>query len=185
MKQNKKSIGGTEFFIELMIAVFIVVMIAFALAITSASIKSSSTVTSSASVIVTNETGYINQTGYILSGASAYGFNTPVLTALYNRTSGLPIVLANASISAVGIVTNATVIIWNNASISYTYNYDTSDRVSQALINNYTSGLTSVATYVPTWLILGGLVVVIGIIVTLILVIMKIRGVATQESYAM
>src|SRR5574343_214749 len=78
-------------------------------------------------VTVTNETGYINQTGYTLSGASAYGFKSPTITALYNRTSGLPIVLANASVSALGVVTNATSIIWNNASISYTYQYDTTN----------------------------------------------------------
>jgi hypothetical protein len=105
-KLSKKGVGGTEFFVSLMIGVFIVIMIAFALALASSTLK-----------------------------------NTDVVK---------------------------------------------NDNTSLALINNYTSGLTSVATYVPTWLILGGLVVVIGIIVVLILVIMRVKGVASSgEGYAM
>ena len=89
-------------------------------------------------IAVTNETGFINSSGYTLSGSTAYGFKTPILVLLYNKTNGNPIVLANASVSSAGLVTNKSVLVWNNASITYTYIWDnthTWSSTSQACLN--------------------------------------------------
>lgn len=182
MNQKNKRVGGTEFFIELVIAVFIIVMIAFALAITSSTLRSSSTI--SGSGVVYNESGFGNNTGYTLSKATLDDFAGTIMIVV-NSTANTTINKANITLSASGVVTNSTAVSWNNLLITYNYTFS-ADKVTLNLINNYTAGLTSIATYIPTWLILGGLVVVIGIIVVLILVIMRIRRVSTtQESYAM
>lgn len=141
-------------------------------------------------VTVTNETGFANSTGYGVSGASALNFSSPTLTALFNRTSGLSVVLANASISSVGVITNATAIVWNNLSISYTYLYDTTST------NAYNTALTGIITGVlglvsnffsltPTIGTIFAVVILIGGIVLLVIYVkrMKDQGSDSQMGY--
>jgi hypothetical protein len=73
---------------------------------------------------VTNETGaYINETGYTLALATATSFASPVITALYNATDDTAFGVGNATVSATGVVTNATVTNWDDVLVSYTYTY--------------------------------------------------------------
>ena len=73
---------------------------------------------------ITNETGaYINSTGYTLVQSSLGGFASPVLTEIINVSDNATILLGNATVSNIGVVTNATVTEWENVLISYTYNY--------------------------------------------------------------
>jgi hypothetical protein len=129
-------------------------------------------------VTVTNESGYINQTGYTLSGSTASRLlsNSFTLTALYNRTSGLPIALGNATVSSAGVVTNKTSVIWNNASISYTYTLKTYEEIStDALGANFTAGVDNVSGKIPTVLLVAAIVLILGILVLLVSVWQKMR----------
>ena len=81
---------------------------------------------------VTNETGFANTTGYTLTKATEQDFASPVITALYNRTSGRSISVGNATVSTAGVVTNASGTVWNNLSISYTYTYTADTESSTA-----------------------------------------------------
>lgn len=113
---------------------------------------------------VINETGWINQTGYTLSTAGLLGFTSPTLTELFNRTSKGAVALGNATVSALGVVKNATAIIYNNASISYTYTWNdvhTWNETTQTCLNS-TGGddwtgqgsgfttITAISTYLGT-----------------------------------
>ena len=74
---------------------------------------------------VTNESGaYINATGYTLDDATKCEFNTPVITAAWNVTiPASPVLLTsgNYTVSDAGIITNATVTVYPNVNMSYTY----------------------------------------------------------------
>jgi len=71
-----------------------------------------------------NETGWINQTGYTLKNSIAYGFTNLVVIQAFNRTSDLEIASPNWTYTLAGVVYNNTAVIWNNASISYTWSWD-------------------------------------------------------------
>ncbi len=139
---------------------------------------------------VTNETGFANSTGYTVSGATALNFSSPTLTALFNRTSGLPVVLANASISSLGVVTNATSIVWTNLSISYTYLYDTTstnayNTVFTAIITNTNGLVSNFFSLAPTIGTIFAVVILIGGIVLLVVYVrrMKDQGSDSQMGY--
>ena len=116
------------------IAMLVVIFVVIAAMIVSTITDSSVFTDIPSSGVVTNETGaYINATGYTLDNAGVGGFASPVITAIYNATSGGIVGLGNASVSASGIVTNATATNWGNVTISYTYNF--ASGTSQAGVN--------------------------------------------------
>jgi len=127
---------------------------------------------------IANESGTIVGAGYTLTGASADRLlsGSFVITTLYNRTSGFPIVLANATVSAAGVVTNATATIWNNASIGYTYIQKTLEEVSTDDLNaNFTSGVNNVSNKIPTILLIAAIVLILGVLVLLVGIWQKMR----------
>lgn len=126
---------------------------------------------------VTNETSaYANTTGYSLaivnSSNSAYA-----ITAVWNATDdgagsyNLSIPLANVSVDSAGLLTNGTVIVYENVSVSYTYtNTYTSgeEAIVDDLRSNYSSGLTNVGNKIPVILLIIAVVILFGALVLLI-----------------
>ncbi len=116
------------------------------------------------SVTVLEEVGYVNSTGYTLTGISAPGFNTPVITAIYNDS--ITLTAGNYTVSAVGVVTNASAVnAWalesDNWNINYTYLRGGSAYVA---IN---STIVAMLT-IPNLLGLIVLIAVIGIILAVV-----------------
>ena len=52
----------------------------------------------------------------------------------------------------------------------------TSDTTAEALIDNFTAAIGTLGTSVSTWLILGGLIVLVGIMVVVIVLIQRVQG---------
>lgn len=139
------------------------------------------------SVAVANESGYANNTGYTLSHAGAYGFVSPALTALYNRTSGLVVALGNATVSASGVVKNATSVVYDNLSISYTYSYDTTNSTVYnagltSIKNDVTGLITNFFALMPTVGTILAVVILVAGIVILVLYVRRMKG-EGSESY--
>jgi hypothetical protein len=177
--KTKKSIMNTLvgiFIIILVVAIIIGITFLF-----TANLKTTVQTASTESNTVINETGFINQTGYQLLGNSN-GNILPsgyIITALYNRSSGLPIAVNNATVSASGIVTNSSAIIYNNASISYTYS--SVNPTGYNAVNSTEAAGATVVNYIPLIflaLIFGAILV---IILKVILPYMNIGG-GKQES---
>ena len=111
---------------------------------------------------VVNETNaWLNATGYTLSTSTVTGASGWTLTAIWGAQSGaynVSIPLANASVSAVGVVTNATTVTNSNVSYSYVYNDAPGTNVLQVQLPSSASGLP--AGYKVTTNNNGGLSVV-------------------------
>jgi len=152
-----------------LIGVFVLVLIVAILAgmtfLFIANLKSNVVSSTTESNSVINETGWINQTGYSLKGNGDGDIlqSNYVITSALNRTSGLPIVVTgNITVGSTGIVTNASAIIWNNASISYTYQ-DVKPSAYNA-VNNTESASAGIIAYLPLVflaLIFGAILIIV------------------------
>lgn len=117
---------------------------------------------------VSNETGaYINATGYTLVKSSVQGFAAPVITAAINTTSNTTILAGNYTVSAAGVVTNATVANFDSVWISYTYTYYSDAEINTRDVNN--DSLSAIENYSGQS---GTQFLVIGIAITLIILIL-------------
>ncbi len=115
------------------------------------------------SVTVLEEVGYVNSTGYTLTGISAPGFNTPVITAIYNDS--ITLTAGNYTVSSSGVVTNASVITGINESDLWNINY-TYLRGGNAYVA-INSTIVAMLT-IPNLLGLIVLIAVIGIILAVV-----------------
>lgn len=119
-------------------------------------------VNSSATVV--NETGaFINATGYTVDNAAACNFNSFAVTSALNATDETSIGLGNITANAVtGVITNATVINFNDVLLSYSYNWGgeaceaTDDMIAQ--FATYPALVGLVGTIVFLGLVIGVLV---------------------------
>jgi len=134
------------------------------------------------SATVSNEsTGGVNATGYTVDGASVANVvsGSYVLTEAYTDVAGTPLLipLANVSISSSGVVTNATVTTYDsNATVSYTYNIESSEEVSASfLAGNLTAGVDNVSSKIPTVLLVAAIVLILGVLVLLVATWQKMR----------
>jgi len=95
-------------------------------------------------LVVTNETNaYLNETGYTLSGYNST-WSSITLTAIWGEDSGLynvSIPLANATTSAVGVITNATAYTNDNVSYSLTYSYTEDTHRLDYITGNLSNGI--------------------------------------------
>jgi uncharacterized membrane protein len=142
MKVNKKGQSMGMLYSSILIIAAIGIMIALVMYILTSMGSSFQAQDTAASV--TNETGYANSTGYTLALSTAQDFANPVITKLYNRTSGTQILVGNVTVSSTGLVTNASATVWPNLSISYTYTYTADTESSNAtgtLVNSFVSFL--------------------------------------------
>ncbi len=138
----------------------------------------------------TNETNaWLNQTAYTVTKASDSNFTGGfTITALFNATDGgvgnynLSIPLANATgtASTGSYVSTDFFLNESNVSVSYTTTHLSRGELdTSSVINNLTSGATQFFTFANVWFILLGVSVLIGIVIGLLVLVMRIRGVAT------
>ncbi len=110
---------------------------------------------------VTNETGaFINITGYTLALSTAEDFASPVLTAIWNTTDDASILLGNATVSSVGVVTNATVTNWENVYVSYTYRY-TADTDASDAAADVVDALATGTSWISILVVVGFAVIIL------------------------
>lgn len=176
MKFKKKGgvvgdlISGTGGLIILTVIVLVIVSTLLAADLLGADSTSTQT--------VINETNaWINETGYTLALVNASNSNY-ALTAIWNATSAgggefnLTVPLTNASVSAVGVVTNNSADFdWQNVSLSYTFTFTHDNKykaTSDLLGSNLTSGIDNVSTKIPTILLIAAVVLLFGVIVLLV-----------------
>ncbi len=152
---NKKGIELSNAFGAILAVILVAVLVI--IAIFMFEILSTSLGSNSASVV--NETpAWINNTPYVVDNAGACDFGGFAVSAAFNDTSGLPIVLANITTNAAGSITNASVIVWPNVSLSYTYTFGgDACNASEAMITQF-------ATY-PALVGLVGTIIFLGIVI--------------------
>ena len=120
---------------------------------------------------VLNEVGHVNTTGYTLAGASVSDAidGTYTITGLVNYTSGDAVLVANATTSNAGIVTNSSETNYNNATFNYTYNvYGGSEYSASLLSGNFTEGVDNVSSKIPTVLLIAAIVLILGVLALLV-----------------
>ena len=119
-------------------------------------------------ITVTKETGaYINTTGYTLSGYNST-WTSITATEVWANVSGTPYLVpsSNYTLSSTGILTNATIVPnaaeYNDANVSYTYQFTYSLGRTDAIVGNVSGGL--VTFFASTGTIFSILVVVVIIL---------------------
>ncbi|HUU88276.1 MAG TPA: hypothetical protein VMX17_11050 [Candidatus Glassbacteria bacterium] len=124
---------------------------------------------------VTNETGaYLNVTGYTLAGASATGNPRGyTITAVWNTTSAVLYAAGNYTVSAAGVLTNASTGDFSTGNygvnVSYTYTTDgTEEGTVGSMSGNFTSGIDEVSSKLPTVLLIAAIVLILGILAVLV-----------------
>lgn len=117
---------------------------------------------------------YANNTGYTLLGASDTGATGFVLTSAKNSSES--VALTNFTVSSVGVVKNATAEHWGNLTLSYSYTRDTAEiKTTDSLSANFSEGINNISDKVPTLLLIGAIILIIGILAVLVGVWQKIR----------
>ena len=114
----------------------------------------------------TNETGaYINITGYTLDGYNST-WSDITLTALWNTTTDVNILIGNGTISSVGVLTNASTSDYstNNygVDVSYTYTYTYDSGQMDSITGNVSEGI--VTFFASTGTIFSILIVIVIIL---------------------
>ena len=128
---------------------------------------------------VTNETdAWCNQTGYSLDEIAADRL-TYTITAMWSEDSGeynLTMPVANYSVTAAGVVRNATILEQDNVSISYTYVTYTDEEYSAGLLaGNFSGGIDNVSSKIPTVLLVAAIVLILGVLALLVGVWQRMR----------
>lgn len=105
---------------------------------------------------VTNATGgYINETGYTLSFASETDIAYTNLVIL-NATDNSTILAGNYTLSAGGILTNATATEYPSILITYDYSYETSATLSGVNINALSATFSAFVVAIFAFVVIGG-----------------------------
>ena len=130
---------------------------------------------------VTNEThtagdgAWVNESGFTLAGASVTNVipDSYTITAIWNASTGgeynISAATNLATVSAGGVVTNATAVTMENVTLSYTYSIKgAQERSSDDLSFNFTSGVDNVSAKIPTVLLVAAIVLILGVLVLLV-----------------
>jgi len=124
---------------------------------------------------VTSEAGSINRTGYQLGTTVNVSKSNFVIVVISNVSTDTTITSPNYTVSATGLLTNASAAEWNTATveINYTYTYTTPSgsqyQVSaDALSANLTKGVDNVSSKIPTVLLVAAIVLILGVLVLLV-----------------
>jgi len=125
------------------------------------------------SVTVTNESvagsTSINATAYELGAGVPQALrdaSTYVITGAFNYTEHTAIVVTgNITVNATGWVTNASVLSWDNASISYTYTWSADNEATDAM-NETIAGLGDFASWIAIIVVVIAAAIVLGIVLS-------------------
>ncbi len=159
--ENKKGIQLSQAFGAVLTLVLVAVLVIIAIVIF---VSLATSFAGTSSVTVTNETGgYINETGYTLTDSVNCSFGNVAITIAHNATDDSLIPANNYTVSAVGVVTNTSSFVYDDALFSYTYTWGSGacdaseDMVTE--FANYTSLVGLVGTIIFLGLVIGILVV--------------------------
>jgi len=122
------------------------------------------------SVTTRNETGaFINGTGYTLAGVTDTGASGYAILQVINNSGILIVPSGNYTVTAGGIVYNATAFTSNSVNISYSYTRNSlSERSSNGMSGNFTAGIDNISAKIPTILLIVAVVFLFGALVLLV-----------------
>lgn len=128
----------------------------------------------------TNESGgYINETGYTLTGASGnYVSGSFSITTAHNVTddAGTVILSGNYTVSAAGVVTNATVTTWPAVNFTYTNTVQSvEEQASDKLSSNFSEGVHNISSKIPTVLLIAAIILILAMLAILVGVWQRMR----------
>jgi len=174
---NKKGIAGTTVVIQLMIAVFIIGILGMVIVLTGTSLQDSAGYSTSPSYTILGERLMINlanttKTGYVKVNSTSFREPTCSISSVQNYTNKKNLVGANWSEAAeCGI----RLLDYNhiNLTVNYSYRYEKANGAVGLVINGTVESVADVPDNFSLWLVVGGLVVVIGLIA---FVIVTLRG---------
>jgi len=137
----------------------------------------------------TNETGaWLNATPYTITGEALPGYISFSVTGMWNASEGIGTVIPAANYTLdtdAGTIVNASVIIYADVNLSYTVTYKAiTERNTEAVIGNLTTGATSFFTFSNVWFILTAITILIGIVLGVIGLVRKAgtSGMAGKKS---
>lgn len=172
--KQDKGVAGLTIMLSLIVMLFVIGFLIMVFALMGNSLRDTTYTVTSATV--TNETNtFINTTGDTLSGASSRNAGTFVITSIWAVDSGvynISVPTTNGTISSAGVITNATVTTYANASVSYTYVYD-ADNTATDVMNDTVSSLGSTTDWFDIFIVIGAMVV---LILLTVIIITAIRG---------
>lgn len=109
-----------------------------------------------ASGTVTNETGgYINTTGYTL----LYSTETDIAytnVAIINVSDNVTILAGNYTVSAAGVVTNATAATYDDVLITYDYAYESTATLAGINVNALSAIFAAFVVAITAFIVIGG-----------------------------
>lgn len=127
-------------------------------------------------ITVLNEAGHINGTTYTLDGASDIGATGYVIVTATNLTDDTTVPAGNYTVSASGVVSNLTAVVYPTASFNYTYSRDSGQMKStDGLAGNMSEGIDNVSDKIPTVLLIAVIVLLLGILAILVGVWQRMR----------
>lgn len=166
MKLNKKGVFGLNAVQQFFAIILGIALLAYVIVIVMGTLSEGMNLNQVAESVI-NESGWVNRSGYTLQKSTLVGFANPVITQLINTSSNKAIVLANASVTSAGVVTNASLIEWNAVKISYTYTYDSNYQNNlDTVLSNTSTGITGFFSSInPIYAILAVLVIILVLVV--------------------
>ena len=141
-------------------------------------------------ITIVNETeAHANTTGYTLNGASDTGAVSFTVTEVLNATDNgsgnynLTIPLTNVTVSSVGVLTNATVIVYSNVSVSYTYSRTSENELTSDEVTNQSlqAGLTY-ATNASNQMNIVNITIILSLLIFLFFLFWKVIQSVQSES---
>ena len=176
---NRKGVAGTEVVIQLMIAVFVIGLLAMLIAITGSQLLDSTTLTETSGTQTKLHDGILlvnNTVARQLNGTSSYNGAICTITSAHNYSNRKTIPTGNYTESSEcyikGTSTMGTLFKNQKWGVNYTFTYERTS-AGGLLINETMLAVSDVPDNFSLWLVVGGLVVVIGLIA---FVILTLRG---------
>jgi hypothetical protein len=171
--KSKKGVAGTEVVIQLMIAVFVIGLLAMLIVITSSQMLESTGFDTSNSILVVGESlGAVSNSTATSVAVAGYKDAKCSWIAVMNDTQAVIVNSGNYTINNCAITRAKETYKTNTWYANYTYTYSAIS-TSGDVINSTMASVRDVPDNFSLWLVVGGLVVVIGLIA---FVIMSLRG---------
>ena len=125
---------------------------------------------------VINETGYVNSTGYTLSH---YTDSNVVLDSFaivsFSDNTSLIIEATNYTFTN-GVITNATLNVYDVGNVTYSYTTLTDKEIStNGLSGNFSEGVNNVSEKIPTVLTVAAVVLILSVLVLLVAAWQRMR----------
>ena len=188
-KNTDKGVAGLTILLSVVTMLFVMGLLIMIFALMGGELQEASY--DSTSVTVVNETGaYVNISGYTVDESGTlngvYTATEVWANAIPGAGVGTPYVIlaANYTLSAGGVLTNATVVDnsteYDNANISYTYVYDATNTATD-VIGNTTTAIATVTDWFDIFIVITAMVV---LILLTVIIIVAIRGSGLMEGSA-